>query len=40
MLSAALGTLVAHTGFNVMTMDISTAGEKYEGFIRKTFWII
>ena len=32
-----LGALVAHTEFNVMTMDISTAGEKYEGFIRKPF---
>lgn len=35
MLSIVFGALVAHTGFNVMTMDMSTAGEKYEGIIRK-----
>lgn len=30
-----MGVLVAHTGFNIMTMDILTASEIYEGFIRK-----
>lgn len=35
MLSIVMGALVAHTGFNVMAMDMSTAGEKYEGGIRK-----